>query len=220
MLHAHMRRLARSPGLRRGSVRRARITRSTWARTWMDFTVTSTAFEEMLGYGYNRPPAGRACTGTGSSQRTCLASILAWSRASRTTKQAGRGRMTCSTCHRPPTESTGAAWRRRKIALRGFDDANGRHERSSGMASACATSARAPAINGETMWTSFGSPAPQPPTPLLGPAIHVLRLATRSPSQDGRGLAIAQEKNIATARENKSRATAHRAAYGSKAAQE
>jgi hypothetical protein len=196
MLHAHMRRLARSRGYDETAYG-APINQVDLARTWMDFTLTSYSFEEMLGFGYT------------ASELTTL--YRYWQLAAKvlgidhrlvegisSNEQARRVDDLLQAVTGPPIEESGT------LATATINSISAMvHEVinvPSGMAIP-ALRALVRRYHGDAMSDELRVPRAPVADALLGPAIHVLRTRRARLRQDAAAWKAAQEKNIATARE-------------------
>jgi hypothetical protein len=214
MLHAHMRRLARSRGYDEAAFG-APINQVDLARTWMDFTVTSYGFEEMLGYGYTASELATlyrywqfAANVLGIDHR--LVEGIS------NNEQAGRVDDLFQAVTGPPIEQSGtlAAATISAMSSMMHDVINV----PSGMATPVLR-ALVRRYHGDTMSDELRVPRAPAATTLLGPAIHVLRTRRARLRQNATAWQAVQEKNIATARELL-HADPQPAAYEQQAAQE
>jgi hypothetical protein len=213
MLHAHMRRLARSRGYDESAFG-APINQVDLARTWMDFTVTSYGFEEMLGYGY-----------TASELATLY---RYWQLAAHVlgidhrlvegisnNEQAGRVDDLFQAVTGPPIEESGT------LATATINSISSMIHDVIQVPSGMATPVLRALLrryHGDTMSDELRVPRAPAAEALLGPAIHVLRSRRARLRQDAAGWQAAQEKNIAAAREML-HADTQPAAYEQRAAQ-
>ena len=189
MLHAHMRRLARTRGYDEAAFG-APINQVDLARTWMDFTVTSYGFEEMLGYGYTASELATlyrywqfAANVLGIDHR--LVEGIS------NNEQAGRVDDLFQAVTGPPIEESGTPGGG-DDQLRVFDDAR-RHQRSLRDGNPCATSARAPLSRRHHVGRASGPPRPS--RQRASQACHSRPAdSTRSPSAGRRGLASRARK--------------------------
>jgi hypothetical protein len=214
MLHAHMRRLACSRGYDEAAFG-APINQVDLARTWMDFTVTSYGFEEMLGYAYTASELATlyrywqfAAHVLGIDHR--LVEGIS------NNEQARRVDDLFQAVTGPPIEesATLAAATITSVSSMMHDVINV----PSGMATPVLR-ALVRRYHGDTMSDELRVPRAPVADALLGPAIHVLRTRRARLRQDAAAWQAAQEKNIATARELV-HADPQPAAYEQQAAQE
>jgi hypothetical protein len=196
MLHAHMRCLARTRGYDEAAFG-APINQVDLARTWMDFTVTSYGFEEMIGYGYT------------ASELTTL--YRYWQFAANLlgidhrlvegisdNEQARRVADLFQAVTGPAIEESGtlATATINAVSLMVHDVIN--------VPSWMATPALRALVrryHGDTASDELRVPRAPAADALLGPAIHVLRTRRARLRQEPAAWRAAQEKNIATARE-------------------
>ncbi len=214
MLHAHMRHLARSRGYDEAAFG-APINQVDLARTWMDFTVTSYGFEEILGYGYTASELATlyrywqfAANVLGIDHR--LVEGIS------NNEQARRVDDLFQAVTGPPIEESGtlAAATISSMSSMMHDVINV----PCGMATPVLR-ALVRRYHGDTMLDELRVPRAPAANALLGPAIHVLRTRRARLRQDAAAWQAAQEKNIATARELL-HADPQPAAYEQQAAQE
>jgi hypothetical protein len=209
-----MRRLARSRGYDEAAFG-APINQVDLARTWMDFTVTSYGFEEMLGYGYTASElAGLYRYWQFAAHVLGIDPRLVEGISNN--EQAGRVDDVFQAVTGPPTEKSGAlaAATIRSVASM----THGVMNVPSGMAIPVLR-ALVRRYHGDTMSDELRVPRAPAANALLRPAIHVLRTRRARLRQDAAAWQSAQEKNIATAREIV-QGDQQRAAYEQQAAQE
>jgi hypothetical protein len=196
MLHAHMRRLARHRGYDEAAYG-APINQVDLARTWMDFTVTSFGFEEMLGFGY-----------TASELATLY---RYWQLAAHVlgidhrlvegisnNEQARRVDDLLQAVTGPPIEESGALASATIHSISSM-----MHDAvkiPSGMATA-ALQALVRRYHGDAMCDELRVPRAPVADALLGPAIRLLRTRRARLRVDAAAWSAAQEKNLAGSRE-------------------
>jgi hypothetical protein len=196
MLHAHMRRLARSRGYDEAAFG-APINQVDLARTWMDFTVTSYSFEEMLGYAYS--PSELA---TLYRYWQFAAHVLGIDHrlveGISNNEQARRVDDLFQAVTGPPIEESGT------LAAATISSMSSMMHDVINLPSGLATPllrALVRRYHGDTMSDELRVPRAPAAEALLGPAVHILRTRRARRRQDAAAWQAAQEKNIATARE-------------------
>jgi hypothetical protein len=196
MLHAHMRRLARSRGYDEAAFG-APLNQVDLARTWMDFTVTSYRFEEMLGYAYT------------ASELTTL--YRYWQFAANVlgidhrlvegisnNEHAGRVDDLLQAVTGPPIEESGT------LAMATINAISSMLHDVINVPSGMATPGLRALVrrhHGDAMSDELRVPRAPVADALLTPAIHVLRARRARLRRDAAAWQAAQEGNIAAARE-------------------
>jgi hypothetical protein len=191
-----MRHLARSRGYDETAFG-APINQVDLARTWMDFTVTSYRFEEMLGYGHTASELAtlyrywRFAANVLGIDGSLVEGIS-------TNEQAGRVDDLFQAVTGPPIEESAT------LAMDTINAVSSMLHDVVNVPSWMATPvihALVRRCHGDTLPDELRVPRTPAADALLGPAIHVLRTRRARLREDAAAWQSAQERNIATARE-------------------